>query len=304
MADLKFQRVVDIIGVPVDLGASRPGASLGPDAVRSAGLQPRLEALNYVVRDRGNIAVQASEARGPGGEALKHIAAIRETCLATAAGVERSLREGAFPVVLGGDHSLAIGVLAGVARVKGPRGVIWIDAHPDVNTPKTSPSGNVHGLPLAQAMGDVPDLFPPPEFPTPAVDLARCVFVGLRDVDPPERRIIRERSIACFTMSDIDRVGMGKVMERAIEIAGAGPGSVHVSIDVDALDPAWAPGTGTPVPGGITYREAHLAAEMIAESGVMHSLEVVEINPTLDQHDMTARVAMELVCSALGETIV
>lgn len=297
-------RLVELIGVPLDYGAARRGARLGPEAIRSANVKARAEALGYTVRDCGDVRVEtidADEAGGP--NKPRFVVQIRNACEAVADAVARSLSAGAFPIVLGGDHSLAIGALAGAARVKGRQGVIWIDAHADLNTPATSPTGNIHGMPMGVALGDVREIFDPAIFPTPSVDAGRCVFVGLRDLDPGEKRAIRERGMSTFTMSDIDRIGMAKVMERATEIAARGAESVHVSVDIDALDPATAPGTGTPVPGGLTYREAHLAMEIVAETGIAHSLEVVEVNPTLDDGTTTARVAMELICSALGKSI-
>ncbi len=297
-------RLVELIGVPLEYGAGCRGVALGPEAMRAVGLKAHIESLGYGVADMGDVPVESvatAEAGGP--DKPRHVEPIRMACLALADAVERSLRAGACPIILGGDHSLAIGALAGVARVKGPRGVIWIDAHADINTPATSPSGNVHGMSIAAALGEMRDVFDPSVFPTPSVDAGRCVFIGLRDLDSGEKRAIRERGMSSFTMSDIDRVGMAKVMERALEIAGREAGSVHVSVDIDALDPVTAPGTGTPVAGGLTYREAHLAMEMVAESGVAHSLEFVEVNPALDDGVSTARIAMELICSALGKSI-
>lgn len=272
--------------------------------MRTAGLAERLRTLGYAVTDHGDIAIPASTQDAIGGPGRpKNVPAIREVNRAVAEAVAETMGRGAFPVLLGGDHSLAIGAIAGIARVKGPQGVIWIDAHPDLNTPETSPTGNLHGMAMAAALGAMADIFAPPEFPTPAAEVTRSVFIAVRDVDPGERRMIGERNIHCFTMSDIDRLGMGQIIERAIEIAGQGPGSVHISFDIDSLDPVFAPGTGTPVRGGITYREAHLAMELIAQSGVAHSLELVEVNPLLDQHNMTAKLASELICSALGKSI-
>jgi len=297
-------QAVDIIGVPIDLGAGQRGVRLGPQALRAAGLRDGLEALGYAVSDRGDVEVLSAEEAGPADEDRPHnIVAIRQACGLTASLVESSMRAGAFPLVIGGDHSLAIGVLAGIARAKGAPGVIWIDAHADINTPQTSPSGNVHGMPMAVALGESTDVFPPADFGSVTVDAERCVFVGLRDVDSGERRILKERGLTCFTMSDIDRLGMASVIRSAIEIAGGGPASVHLSLDIDSLDPRTAPGTGTPVPGGLTYREAHLAMELLSESGIVHSLEMVEVNPLLDPCGTTARVAVELICSAMGKTI-
>jgi arginase len=296
--------LVDIIGVPFDLGASRRGSRSGPAALRSAGLKAALSALGHSVRDLGDVAVGeagADDDDGPPG--LRFFDQVRLTCRSVADAVEASLKADAFPLIVGGDHSLAIGALAGAARAKGPGGVIWLDAHADMNTPATSPTGNIHGMSMAAALGEMPEAFGPPDFPIPAVDSGRCVFVGLRDLDPGERNALRARGVSCFTMSDIDRAGMAKVIERAVEIAGKGPGSVHVSLDIDVVDPATAPGTGTPVAGGITYREAHVAMEIIAESRIAHSIEVVEVNPALDDGVATARVAVELMCSVLGKSI-
>ena len=297
-------RKIELIGVPLDLGAGKRGVRLGPEAIRSQGLQRRIEALGYVAIDAGDVAVDQSgpdESGGP--NRPRYVSQIRAANAALANAVERSLAAGAFPIVLGGDHSLAIGALAGVARVKGLEGLIWIDAHADLNTAATSPTGNIHGSSLAAALGDWRDTFDPKVFPAPSLDVTRTVFIGLRDLDPGEKRQIQDRSITAFTMSDIDRLGMPKVMEEALKVAARGPATVHVSFDIDAVDPTAAPGTGTPVPGGLTYREAHLAMEMIAESGVAHSLEMVEVNPLLDDGVMTARIASDLICSALGKSI-
>ncbi|HZW75041.1 MAG TPA: arginase, partial [Caldimonas sp.] len=262
-----------------------------------------LEALGHTVRDLGDVAVGTERSAQTDDVTTRHLEAVRETQVSLADAVERSLRAGAYGLIIGGDHSLAIGALAGVARSKGPGGIIWLDAHADMNTPATSPTGNIHGMSMGAALGEMRAQFGPPQFPVPLVDPARCVFIGLRDVDPGERNALRERGMTCYTMSDIDRSGMPSVIERAIAIAGNGPASTHVSLDIDIVDPATAPGTGTPVVGGITYREAHLAMEIVAESGIAHSLELVEVNPTLDDGLATARLAVELICSALGKAI-
>jgi arginase len=301
---VRVTRTATLIGVPLELGASRRGARLGPQVLRTAGIAQQVQALGYTVNDFGDIEVPAATDDGSGGPGHpKNVQPILSASRAIADALERTMREGAFPIVLGGDHSMAIGVIAGIARVKGPQGVIWIDAHPDLNTPQNSPSGNLHGMSMAASLGAMSELFPPPEFPTPAADPKHVVFIALREVDRAEASMIRDHNIACFTMSDIDQLGMGEVMEQAIRISGRGPGSVHISFDIDSLDPSLAPGTGTPVPGGITYREAHLAMELIAQSGVAHSLELSEVNPLLDEHNMTARLANELICSALGKRI-
>ncbi len=272
--------------------------------MRTAGVKPQLEALGYTVNDVGDVdvpSVVSDPSGGPGHP--RNVEPIVAANRRIADAVEAAMRAESFPVVLGGDHSMAVGVIAGVARVKGPQGVIWIDAHPDLNTPDGSPTGNLHGMSMAAALGLMSDVFPASDFPTPAASADRLVFIALRDVDPGEREVIRKYNILCFTMTDIDRVGMGAVVEQAIAAAGKGAQSVHVSFDIDSLDPSLAPGTGTPVPGGITYREAHLAMELISQSGVANSLELSEVNPLLDEHDMTARIATELICSALGKRI-
>jgi arginase len=304
MAGIPGKRI-DLIGVPIDIGAGRRGVRLGPNALRAAGVLEQLKSLGCAVRDCGDVVVPESNERDLGGPGRpRHVAAIRQACLNTAAAVEASLRDGAFPVVMGGDHSLATGALAGCARVVGAQGLIWIDAHADMNSPDSTPTGNLHGMSLASALGDAPEIFPNPEFHTPSVDPTRTVFVGLRDLDPHERQAIRERGMTAFTMTDIDRFGMAHVVDRAIETAGRGAGSAHISVDIDSVDPAMAPGTGTPVPGGLTYREAHLAMEMLAESGVAHSMELTEVNPALDDHNVTARFAVGLICSLLGKRII
>ena len=213
------------------------------------------------------------------------------------------LEAGATPIVLGGDHSVALGTLGGLASVHGPGGVLWIDAHPDINTPETSPSGNVHGMGLAAALGIAGDRFASDAWPLPAVDPKRAALVGIRHTDEGERRLLREAGVRVFTMSEIDRIGVERAVREALDRV-SGPGFVHVSLDMDALDPELAPGVGTPVRGGLTYREAHLALELVAEAEVAGSLEVVEVNPILDRENTTALTAVELVASALGKTIV
>lgn len=295
---------VDLIGVPIDVGAGRRGVRLGPDALRAAKLQEQLEAMGCQVRDCGDVAVPHPDHDEPGGPGKpRYVDVVRTACANTAKAVETSLRDGAFPVVLGGDHSLATGAIAGAARVVGAQGLIWIDAHADLNSPASTPTGNLHGMSLASAFGDAPEIFTPAEFNTPALDPKRTVFIGLRDLDERERQVIRERGMTAFTMTDVDRYGMAELVNRAIEIAGRGPASAHVSLDIDAVDASFAPGTGTPVPGGLTYREAHLAMEMLAESGIAHSLELTEVNPILDDHNVTARLAAGLVCSLMGKRI-
>jgi len=297
------KRPVSIIGAPLDLGQTRRGVDMGPSAIRYAGLDERLTGIGLTVSDRGNVVTPVPEALALVDDRARYLPEILAACAELAALVEGTVREGARPLVLGGDHAIAIGTLAGLAAAAGqPGGAIWIDAHADINTPETSPSGNVHGMPLAAALGREPQWFAHDRLTLPALDPSRVALVGIRSLDPGERAFLREAGIRVFTMSDIDRIGIERTMREALDRV-AGPGFVHVSLDLDSLDPEVAPGVGTPVPGGLTYREAHLACELIAESGVAGSFEVVESNPILDRENRTALTAVELVASALGQTI-
>jgi arginase len=267
-------RKIQVIGVPLDMGASRRGVDMGPSAMRVAGLESRLEALGHQVTDAGNIRVEIAETQAFGSHNARYLKQIAETCTRTAEAVVKTLSEEQTPFVLGGDHSLAAGSVSGVAeyyrRQDQKIGVIWIDAHSDINTPDTSPSGNV----------------------------------GIRDVDAQERANIQRAGLkAVFTMRDIDERGMRAVMEEALAAAGNGTAGYHVSLDMDWIDPEDAPGVGTPVRGGATYREAHLAMEIIADHGRMVSFEIVEVNPVIDEHNRTADLAVELACSAFGKKI-
>jgi arginase len=282
---------VDVIGVPMDLGADRRGVDMGPSAIRYAGLHAALERLGITAVDRGNIPVRVAESASIEEASAKYLPIITEACAALADVVTDVIGAGGFPLVLGGDHSIAIGTLAGVARTRGRApGIIWVDAHGDINTPLTSPSGNVHGMPVHFAL-EAHDVAP-----------ERMVFIGLRDVDDGEKRAIRELGVRAFTMSDIDRIGMARVIDEALAIACDGPASLHVSFDMDGIDPSEAPGVGTPVRGGISYREAHFLMEAVASSGALGSLEITEINPILDRQNQTAILAVELIVSALGKT--
>jgi arginase len=282
---------VDVVGVPMDLGADRRGVDMGPSAVRYAGLRAALERLGVTAVDRGNIAVRVPESASHEEANAKYLPIIMDACARLADEVADIVAHQAFPLVLGGDHSIAIGTLAGVSRARGRApGIIWVDAHGDINTPLTSPSGNVHGMPVHFALQ------------AHDVDPERMVFIGLRDVDEGEKRAIRELGVRAFTMSDIDRVGMSGVITEALAVAADGPASLHVSFDMDGIDPAEAPGVGTPVRGGITYREAHLLMEAVAASDALGSLEITEINPILDRENQTAILAVELILSALGKT--
>ncbi len=294
---------VAIIGAALDLGQSRRGVDMGPSAIRYAGLEERLQSLGFTVRDHGNVETAVPEATSLRDERARFLPEIKATCERIAGKVVEEAKAGAIPLVLGGDHSVAIGTLGGLARAEGMGGVLWIDAHSDVNTPETSPSGNVHGMGLAAALGLAGPGFESDAWTLPAVDTRRVALFGVRELDEGERRLLREREVRVFTMSEIDRIGIERATHEALDRV-AGPGFAHVSLDMDALDPELAPGVGTPVRGGLTYREAHLALELAAESGLVRSLEVVEVNPILDRENTTALTAVELVASALGKTII
>ena len=275
----------------MDLGADRRGVDMGPSAIRYARLKESLEKLGIEVTDHGNLRVPVPESASVAEQNAKYYPIIKAVCEELADVVAEVVKSGSFPLVLGGDHSIAMGTIAGIARVRGNApGVIWVDAHGDINTPLSSPSGNVHGMPVHFALEQH------------AVDPARMVFIGLRDVDEGEKRTIRELGVRAFTMADVDRLGMSRVVDEALAIVADGENSVHVSFDMDGVDPQEAPGVGTPVRGGITYREAHLLMEGVAASGTLGSLEITEINPILDSENRTAILAVELILSALGKT--
>jgi arginase len=299
---------IRFIGVPLDLGAGRRGVDMGPSAFRVAEIHARVRALGYEVSDRGDIDVFIQETHDPGDPRLKYLREIRHTCEQLRDEVDRTLGEGAMPVVLGGDHSIAMGTIAGVSRHFRKRderiGLIWFDAHGDMNTPETSPSGNIHGMPLAVVLGiGEKSLVSLAGEDGPMVEGARAAVVGLRDVDPAEKENIRESGIGAFTMRDIDERGMREVMADALKYATDDTDGISVSLDMDFVDPSDAPGVGTPVRGGVTYREAHLAMEMIADSDAMASMEIVEINPVIDEHNRTALLGVELILSGLGQKI-
>jgi arginase len=296
-------REIAVIGAALDLGQGRRGVDMGPSAMRYAGLEDRLTSLGYTVRDHGNVETAVPEATALRDERARFLPEIKETCARIAAKVVEESNAGARPLVLGGDHSVALGTLGGLAAAHGVGGVLWIDAHADINTPETSPSGNVHGMPLAAALGLAGSEFDSDAWPLPALDPRRVVLLGLRQADSGERKLLHDAGVRVFTMSEIDRIGVERAVREAIDRV-AGSGFVHVSLDMDALDPEVAPGVGTPVRGGLTYREAHLALELVAESGLAGSLEVVEVNPILDRENTTAFTAVELMASALGATII
>jgi arginase len=301
-------RRIRVIGVPLDMGASRRGVDMGPSAMRVAGLEARLEALGHQVTDGGNILVEIAETQAFGDRKARYLKQIAETCRRTGDAVIETLEKGSTPLLLGGDHSLAVGSVSGVAefyrRQNQKVGVLWIDAHSDINTPDTSPSGNVHGMPLAALLGLGPEPLANLYGYSPKIAPENTVLVGVRDVDSAERANIRRAGMGeVYTMRDIDERGMRSVMEEALRAAGRGTAGYHVSLDMDWIDPEDAPGVGTPVRGGATYREAHLAMEIIADHGRMLSFELVEVNPVIDEHNRTADLAVELACSAFGKKI-
>jgi len=303
-----MKRAVAIIGAPLDLGAGRRGVDMGPSAVRVAGLGRRLAALGYEVTDLGNIPVAQPEAVDDAGPSdARYLPQIAASCERLGELVAQTLADGKAPLVLGGDHSVAVGTVAGVSRFfrdNGRKiGLLWIDAHPDMNTPQSSPSGNVHGMPLACCVGVGPDSLAGMFGFAPKVDPANVALVGIRDVDLLERGTLRDTGVRAFTMRDIDERGMRSVMDEAIAIATNGTSGFHLSLDMDFVDPEYAPGVGTPVRGGATYREAHLAMEVICDSGHMVSMEVVEVNPVIDEVNRTADLAVELILSAMGKKI-
>src|SRR2546428_1866514 len=304
--------IVEIVGVPMDLGGNRRGVDMGPSGIRYAGLANKLAEIGYRVRDRGNVRVKdpdegrathsyekyEGESRLPKTHNVEEIVRASEDLAAVVAEIAKA---GNVPVVLGGDHSIGIGTIAGLDHAGKRAGVIWIDAHGDINTPETSPSGNVHGMPFAVALGLATDPFP--ESLRGTTDGKHAVLMAIRDIDPGEKDNIKKAGVTAITMADIDRNGMAESMKKAIAVAGQASGGIHVSLDMDALDPDEAPGVGTPVRGGLSYREAQLAMEMVAASGKLRSIEVAEVNPILDNGNKTAQLAVELVASALGETI-
>jgi arginase len=296
-------REVAVIGGTLDLGAGRRGVDMGPSAIRYAGLEQQLtEKLHVRVSDEGNVISPVAETTEVGDESARYLPQILDLCDRLARLVEDAAERGAMPLVLGGDHSVALGSLVGMAQARGPGGVVWVDAHGDVNTPATSPSGNVHGMVLAAALGLAGDVFRRDGWPLPAVESGKLALVGVRSLDDGERELLQRIDARVFTMSEIDRIGVEPCMREALAHASGGA-FLHVSLDMDVVDPEYAPGVGTPVRGGLSYREAHLAMETVAESGVLDSLDVVEVNPILDRENATGQLAVELVASALGARI-
>ena len=298
---------IAIIGAPLDLGQGRRGVDMGPSAMRVASLNSRVESLGYGVADLGNIAVEQAEGWPEGDPHAKYLPQIASACDDLGRKVYRTLESGRLPLVLGGDHSVAIGTVSGMSNAYRARnekiGVVWLDAHSDMNTPQTSPSGNIHGMPLACIVGYGPKELVELCGYAPKVDPRNVVLVGIRDVDLTERPIVRRSGVTAYTMRDVDERGMRAVMREAIARASDGTAGIHVSLDMDGVDPDEAPGVGTPVRGGFSYREAHLAMEILNDSGLVRSMEVVEVNPVLDAANRTAALGVELVMSALGKRI-
>jgi arginase len=301
------KRFIEVIGVPVDLGAGRRGVDMGPSAIRIADLEARLEGLGHQVEDFGDLDVKIPETQQVGQGKLRYKEPILATCAELCREVERSLGEGHLPLVLGGDHSLAIGSVAGssshFAKKGESIGLIWFDAHGDANTPETTPSGNIHGMSLAVSMGKGdPDLVNLGGR-APKVQPRNVVLIGIRDLDPGERDFLKKGGVTVYTMRDIDERGMRDVVDEAVRLASDGTAGIHLSFDLDVVDPEDAPGTGTPVWGGITYREAHLAMELINDRAEIVAIDLVEVNPVLDTQNMTGLLAAELAQSALGKRI-
>jgi len=298
---------IRILGVPLDLGQERRGVDMGPSAVRAAGLNQALKSLGHEVEDAGNIHVRLPEEQPFGSQSAKYLKEIAETAQEVAERVCQTLADGYFPVSLGGDHSMAVGTVAGVAKYYHDRnqeiGCLWIDAHADMNTPETSPSGNVHGMPFAASLGHGPESLTNIFGFAPKLRPKNCALIGIRDLDGHERQVVRASGVNLFTMREVDEMGMRNVMDRAITLASKGTAGFVVSFDMDVVDPDDAPGVGTPVRGGITYREAHLALEMIADSGKMLAFELVEINPIIDVMNKTAILGVGFTASALGKRI-
>src|SRR5215204_6549874 len=294
---------IDLIGVPIDLGAGRRGVDMGPSAIRYAHLQDKLQEMGHTIEDKGNIEVPIQEMCQITDANLKYIDCIIPMARRVSGAVATSIQGGRFPLVLGGDHSLSAGSIRGAAKYK-KLGVIWVDAHADFNTPETTPSGNIHGMPLAAlcGLGD-PRLVSLWDETTPAVDPKRVAVIGARDLDPGEKRNLREAGVMVQSMEQIDRMGMVTALEKAIDRVSRDVDGIYLSFDMDSLDPRHAPGVGTPVPGGLTFREAHLACEVVAETGKLIGMDLVEVNPILDVQNQTAILAVEFIRSALGSRI-
>ena len=295
---------VSIIGVAIDLGAGTPGVSLGPSAIRYAGIIEKLTDIGYDVNDEGDILANKPISPLNDGMKLRYLDEVSRVNIELCNKVSKVMSEGRFPLVLGGDHSIAIGTIAGVLQHKKNLGVIWFDAHGDINTQETSPSGNIHGMPVAVSLGYGHERLTSIGGTEAKLKAENLVFIGSRDLDAGERKVLKELGITVFTMHEVDRYGMTEVIDRTIKIAGEGTDGIHVSFDVDSMDPMYAQGTGTRVPGGLTYRESNLALEMIALSGKLVSAEFVEVNPIIDIKNQTAKAAVSLMGSLLGDWLI
>lgn len=299
--------IIHVLGVPMDLGSGRRGVDMGPSAIRIAGVAGRLAELGHKVVDDGDVVIKNMEELKVGDTHARYLSEIARASGVIARKVERIMAPGHFPLVLGGDHSIAIGTVSGIAAIargKGKKlGLLWVDAHGDINTPDTSPTGNIHGMPLAAILGYGASELTSVAGPFPKVDSSNVALVAIRSLDAGEKKRLKETGVQVHTMSDIDRHGVHRVMKKALASVTGGTDFVHVSFDLDAVDPAVAPGVGTPVKGGLDYREAHLIMEVIADAGIMTSLEMVEVNPILDQRNASAEFAVELVLSAFGKKI-
>ncbi len=300
----ELNKNISIIGVPLDLGASLRGSNLGPDAIRYAGIKKRLERIGYDVKDEGDVIVRREEAVTVPGSNLKNLNVVVDVNKQLCEKVDKVMKEGRFPVVLGGDHSIAIGTIKGVLHNVRKLGVIWFDAHGDINTNETTPSGNIHGMPVATLLGLGAKELKEIGGEEYTLDKKNIVYIGSRDLDAPERTAMKELGMHVFTMHEIDKLGIVAVLEEAIRIASDGTDGIHVSFDMDVLDPEVAPGTGTKVKGGMDYREAHLSMEMIARTEKLVSVEFVEVNPLLDHVNMTGEAAAALSGSLLGEWLI
>ncbi len=295
---------ISIIGVSIDLGAGTPGVSLGPAAIRYAGVTERLTAIGYDVKDEGDILANKPVSPLSDGIKLRYLEEVARVNTELCNKVSEVMVEGRFPLVLGGDHSIAIGTIAGALQNKKNLGVIWFDAHGDINTEETSPTGNIHGMPVAVSLGLGHESLTSIGGNDSKLMADKIVFIGCRDLDQGERKILKKLGITVFTMHEIDRYGMADIIERAIKVAGSGTDGIHVSFDLDSIDPTYVQGTGTRVPGGLTLRESHLALEMIALSEQLVSAEFVEVNPIIDTKNQTAKTAVTLMGSLLGEWLI